>query len=61
MPLPLGSTAGASRRRIKSQYSGLISIPMARRPQSAAIRRVVPLPAIGSITKSPGFVQLRIG
>ena len=47
----------ASRCRIKSQYSGLISILIARRPESAAALSVGLLPAIGSITKPPGFVQ----
>ena len=58
--IPTGSTARASRRRISPQYSGLISTPIARRPKFAAALRVVPLPAIGSITRSPGFVQLRM-
>ena len=53
----IGSMDCTGRCRIKSQCSGLISIPIARRPRSAAALSVGPLPAIGSITKPPGFVQ----
>ncbi len=38
-------------------YSGFNSMPMNRRPFSLAMRQVVPLPANGSSTRSPGLLQ----
>lgn len=53
-----GDIACAIRRRIGWRYSGLVSIPVARRPKFAAARKVVPLAAIGSIIKWRGLSRL---
>ena len=50
-----GSADCASRRRIKSQYSGLISITIARRPKSAAAPGMVSPSAL-----HPGLVLQQV-
>jgi hypothetical protein len=52
----------AARRRWRDKANGtrLVSMVIQRRPHCSATYAVVPLPHVGSKTKSPGSVVIRI-
>ena len=49
-----------SRRFASANATRLVSIVIHRRPHSSATTAVVPLPHVGSSTKSPGSVAIRM-